>query len=95
MYMELEERCFMGDDINSVLIRRDGENLKRLAKEAGLSIYELAELSGVNKQTLYTGIWRGGGFGTGTLNAVSVILAQTLDRKPSEVYAELTGIDSL
>ena len=95
MYMDLREGSFMVNDSTTVVNEKVAMNLKRLAREAGVSIYELADVAGINKQTLYSVTSGHRNIGIKAANAVSVVLGERLGRKPSQVYAELTGIDSL
>jgi DNA-binding XRE family transcriptional regulator len=66
--------------------------LQQLAKRADVSLYALADEAGLERATVYQLGRRTHGNPT-TLNLLCRALAKRLEVKPSEVYAELTGID--
>jgi hypothetical protein len=73
------------------------ERLQTAAGAAGVSVYRLADEAGVNRMTLY-GLKAKEGQKTWTvktLNSISTILAGYLGRRPSEVYAYLTGLEAI
>jgi hypothetical protein len=71
------------------------ERLASTAEQAGLNIRKLAQAAGLTPQALYNLRTRGGQttWNSHTLNSISTVLAERLDRKPSEVYAYLTDLE--
>jgi hypothetical protein len=73
------------------------ERLQTATAAAGISVYRLADEASVTPMTLY-GLKAKGGQKTWTvktLNGISTVLARHLDRRPSEVYAYLTGLEPI
>jgi hypothetical protein len=69
-----------------------------LAGRAGLSVAEIADQAGVRPNALYALRSRGRAgsrtaWSMDTLHAISRTLAHSLNAKPSEVYAHLTGLE--
>lgn len=74
------------------------ERLQAVAGKADMTIGAIAREAGVTGNALYQLKFRepkGGSWNTATLNSVSAVLAQRLDRKPSEIYAYLTGLEEI
>lgn len=74
------------------------ERLQAVAEKAGITVLKLSEEAGVTGMTLYHMKHRGpkgGAWTAKTLNAVSEVLAERLNRRPSEIYAYLTGLEEI
>lgn len=71
----------------------NGERLKELAELAGTNLNQLSQEIGATPIYLYQIANGKRTAGKDVTERISIALASKLGRKPSEVYAELTGID--
>lgn len=72
------------------------ERLQALAAEANLPILQLAAEAGITPTTLYqmkSRAKKGAMWTTKTLNSISSVLAKRLNRRASDVYAQITGLE--